>query len=139
MNCPYLNGTAVYKARSLYDFYEPHFCYNDVALCQTSNSNKNSTAFDATIDGSGLGLSDNSVTVYPNPATNHITLIFSDALSEEVIFTLQDITSKVQKEVFVAKGSNYKQIPLQQLDRGIYIYTCSTNKEIMAQGKLTIQ
>lgn len=40
--CPYIGGTAVYKARTLHALYEPDAQYNDRVLCLPQAQNKNS-------------------------------------------------------------------------------------------------
>jgi hypothetical protein len=43
-SCPLLNGNAVYKARTIWQYFEPWVCYNNMQLCNTLSSNsKNST------------------------------------------------------------------------------------------------
>jgi len=40
---PITNGSAVFKARSLWHTFEPWVQYNDLYICNSSSSNKNST------------------------------------------------------------------------------------------------
>jgi hypothetical protein len=42
-SCPITNGSAVFKARSLWHTFEPWVQYNDLYICNSSSSNKNST------------------------------------------------------------------------------------------------
>ena len=39
--CPFVRGTAVYKARSLYALYQPGFYIDDMALCNAAGIYKN--------------------------------------------------------------------------------------------------
>jgi hypothetical protein len=72
-----------------------------------------------------------TISVYPNPATDNITIILPENVSQG-IFTLYDTQSKVliRQEI-----SNRDIVSVSRLATGIYIYNVRTEKQSY-QGKL---
>jgi len=78
----------------------------------------------------------NNITVSPNPASDHITVIQS--IHSSATIAIYDITGREVSEQKLDKGSN--TIDVKGLTNGIYIYTViAENNNSVKTGKLIIQ
>ena len=79
-------------------------------------------------------------TIYPNPATNHATVIFSASKEENFSVRLVDVMGRiVMNETNVSViGENQLQMNLSSLSKGIYMLVLQ-NSDGMQQRKLVVQ
>ena len=68
------------------------------------------------------------LTVYPNPATDHLTVEFSLTQAEQVAARLLDLTGKVlqQNAIEGVAGANQMQLNLNGISRGLYLLEVNT-------------
>ena len=80
------------------------------------------------------------LTVYPNPATDHLTVEFSLANAEQVIAQIVDLTGKVlrQNTIEGVDGANQIQLNLNGLSKGLYLLEINT-PEGKSVRKVTVQ
>ncbi|QLH44670.1 MAG: hypothetical protein HWD58_03005 [Bacteroidota bacterium] len=73
LSCPFVNGSAVYKARSLYAHIRPGISYNDLEICNAVGVYKSSLG--NSTDGNNDEESSNII-VYPNPTHSELQIYF---------------------------------------------------------------
>lgn len=80
------------------------------------------------------------LTVYPNPATDHLTVEFSLANAEQVTARIVDLTGKVlrQNTIEGVDGSNQIQLELNGISKGLYLLEINT-PEGKSVRKVTVQ
>ena len=78
--------------------------------------------------------------VYPNPATDHLTVEFSLANAEQVTARIVDLTGKVlrQNTIEGVDGSNQIQLELNGISKGLYLLEINT-PEGKSVRKVTVQ
>lgn len=83
-------------------------------------------------------IKNNKINIFPNPATNRITIEYS--LANKGSFELYDVFGAKRKESSLDNGTNTASIELNELNSGLYFYCiCDKNKNIIKTGRLTIQ
>ncbi len=75
-------------------------------------------------------INDYSIKVYPNPATDQVTLNFSSDKSESATIQISDILGKnmYTKSISTTPGIYSKNIDVSNIPNGVYSITVSTNK-----------
>lgn len=71
-----------------------------------------------------------SFSIYPNPATDHINLVFNNTLSaREQVVTVSDVAGKemLVQTLSTSSGLNNHQIELSHLPKGLYFVTLSAD------------
>ena len=78
--------------------------------------------------------------VYPNPATDHLTVVFTLAKAEQVTAQVVDLTGKVlrQNAIEGVDGSNQIQLNLNGISKGLYLLEINT-PEGKSVRKVTVQ
>ena len=75
------------------------------------------------------------LSMYPNPATNRITLLLDYPSTDDVLIEIIDLSGKVvyAETTQLLSGVNQKTIMLNDLNSGVYIITLKNNKFTTAQ------
>ncbi|MBK8330073.1 MAG: T9SS type A sorting domain-containing protein [Bacteroidetes bacterium] len=152
--CPYIGGTAVYKARALYAMYNPTALFDDMKICnaigvyKTGKNNdigkKLKDIFDA--ENNYLrGLKPNvantiikecDLKLFPNPAINQLNIRYKSSMDSKL--QIVNILGIVVKEIYLPKESQQVSILLNEITTGIYSYRQICDKLILNSGKLVI-
>ena len=160
-----IEGTSVYKARVLWSNFEPDALFDDRVICMPQVLGKNSEGASTTnsnIDIDSLLMSQaesqmaqtqsvkndeshveiiskliNDISVYPNPATEYITVHYS--IAEDGQFVLYNTIGEKVLTSVILKTATRKQINLDNLTNGIYQYEIVLNNGVKSRGKLTIK
>lgn len=130
--CPVYGGTAVLEAQGIYNYIDPEFIFNNNVKCAQVFAARH---------GNINQLSNYSLSVYPNPATNFITLGYILPINEKVTVSIYDgMGRRVKKLALIGSESNIElQINIAGLPNGIYAYIATANIMITnATGKFTI-
>ena len=150
--CPYIGGSAVYKARTLWAMIEPTAMYDDIKLCNSigvyraSNSSANSSGLftnendylkNLQPDYSKKMDAKNEIKVYPNPANQIVNVNYT--IAENARFKIIDLLGRVEIETEILSRNNFVSLDVSKLHTGIYVYQISTENEIIKSGKLTIE
>ncbi len=80
--------------------------------------------------------------IYPNPASDNVTITFKSNDSKELVFTMIDVNGKVilQKELAsVVQGENTISINLSEIKSGYYICRIKGDGNMLAIQKLVIR
>ena len=69
------------------------------------------------------------MSVYPNPATDHVSVRFYDSKNEEVTLSMIDVSGRVieTQKINAMAGSNDVQIDLSKLAKGTYVMSLKTS------------
>ena len=76
--------------------------------------------------------------VYPNPASNLVTISYGDILSANVEWVLYTSVGQAVKQVTLEKGSNSTEVSLADLPKGLYFYSVTVAGEVLESGKLVV-
>jgi hypothetical protein len=83
------------------------------------------------IEETAAAATDQSVTVYPNPASDHASLIFNAASAASYKLILMDVTGRqvMTKQGEAAEGFNQIDFSLNNLPKGVYMVNFSSNDQ----------
>lgn len=147
--CPFVEGTAVLKARMLYAHFNPAMDYNNLVICNNAGVFKNGKGlFDdedsllQNLSGAGTKeikhiLHDNDIIVYPNPTTGILNISYQ--LNKDATFILYDIVGREIMKTTLSAKNNKATIELKNTPIGIYTYSIKDENNINKVGKLEVQ
>ena len=143
--CPYVAGNAVYKARMLNAYYFPTKQYNDKVICNAIGVFKNDKGLfddeEAYLDSimnvkiNGLVASE-LIKVYPNPATETVTIEFESIIKHNAQFELLDLSGRVVMKEILLKGTKSNKLKLPTIANGLYTYKIIFDNTNTYNGKL---
>jgi hypothetical protein len=152
--CPYIGGTAVYKARALYAMYSPASMFDDITTCNAIGVYKNGNS------GNSKGIFDDenaylkslkpketlltkngehTFKLYPNPATTTVTIAYELNKNEKGKVIIYDILGREQMKIDLHHDNNKVSINVSLLRQGIYTYKYLVNNAQKIAGKLLIE
>lgn len=79
-----------------------------------------------------------SLRVYPNPATNLLKLNYQVSSVKDSWFTIYNLLGNAVKTIRLEKTSASLNIPVSELEAGIYFYSVSVNGKAIETSKLII-
>ena len=136
-----INGSAVYKARTLNKYIAPGAMYDDLKICnqvgvyKTGNSNSNNGVDKNTIslitqeekslsnlkpNVENIRLKLNDIVLYPNPTPDIVNIRYHTNAESRI--ELYDITGRKIMVVQFVSGEYKTSIDLSKLSNGIYSY-----------------
>ncbi|MBK6331151.1 MAG: T9SS type A sorting domain-containing protein [Bacteroidetes bacterium] len=155
VQCPYIGGTAVFKARSLQAMFEPAMVYDDISLCNTigvykqgNNINTKGIFDDENAYLKSLQLKNNRLAskyigskfmLYPNPASTNITIAYDLSSNENGFVVVYDILGRKLMVIDLDESNNKVSVNISSLQHGIFTYKYLVNKIQREAGKLLIQ
>src|SRR5690606_33998998 len=95
-------------------------------------------ACDTTISVAEPIIARHSVAVFPNPATDQLTLKFGESLETEHEITLYSITGQRQAGYLLQKGELSFTLDISLIPAGMYFYKISRKGRSLENGKLII-
>jgi hypothetical protein len=132
MQCPYVGGGAVERARSMIAMVNDSIVYNDSYTCLQSGIYRMAKS-DSLIDDSN-----NKIIIQPNPASNEVNIVLKGMY--EGLCNIQ-IQNSVGEIIFIeqmnCKDSIYK-INTSKFPQGIYIVKVNVNNFDFVNSKLVI-
>lgn len=75
----------------------------------------------------------NAISIYPNPATDHITISLNNTESKLTYISLTDMTGKVVYSQNVKDNANKQTIDVRKFSKGNYMLTIQNQKESHSQ------
>lgn len=85
-------------------------------------------------DNSYLNLS-----VYPNPAQDHVVVDYTLENSEQGVFELKNVLGQTVQTFKLQEGSHRVPVDISSLSSGSYFYSCVVNGSRVSSGKLVVQ
>ncbi|MBK7041157.1 MAG: T9SS type A sorting domain-containing protein [Bacteroidetes bacterium] len=157
-SCPFVEGLAVYRARTLWNLWEPNAVFDDRLLCLqgisknqdnlitdidslienqvkmqvrqiTNQEDKNNKIHTRTVNTT------NDLRIYPNPASDNITIEYNEKAIGDVI--LQNSLGQTILQTQLGRGNRKVQIQLKDVSPGIYYYIIKFGSK-QVQEKLNI-
>ena len=161
-SCPFVEGLAVYKARTLWALWEPSAVFDDRGLCaQGQNKNQDNNNIDEFMinslkeltsvkrtkgqssenetrlgDGNQILTQSTEIKVYPNPANTQITIAYISEANGQ--FLLYNTLGEVVLKTTLSKENSKTQITITDVATGIYHYEISFVSKEKVLGKLNI-
>jgi hypothetical protein len=154
--CPYIGGSAVYKARSLNFYLQPGAMYDDMKACNAANvykqgntgsniktnvvsliSKENEILSRIKPDLENAVLKLNEIVLYPNPTEDFVYLRYNTNQSCRI--ELFDITGRKLKVVLFTAGYNKTSIALADILPGVYTYKFLVGDTLIKSGKIIKQ
>ena len=152
--CPYIGGTAVYKARSLNAMYYPAILYDDIKICnnvgvyKNGSNNENDTRktvyadeskFLKNLDIRYIENANYLFKLFPNPASTQLTIAYSLKNAEKGELILFDVLGRKQMQIDLQSNVNKVSVYIHSLPQGIYMYKFLVNSKQTEAGKLIIE
>lgn len=82
--------------------------------------------------------SEQSVSVFPNPAAENIFIVSEKAIASVSSFILKDISGKTIREYSLEKGNMSFTLPVNEIANGIYFYSIRSAEGILSNGKIAV-
>ncbi len=150
--CPYIGGTAVYKARALYAMYAPANMFDDIAICNAIGVYKTGNNGKGKFDDENKYLrslkpkentlgkyAEHAFLLYPNPASTTVTIAYELNKNEKGNVIICDILGREQMKIDLWPDNNKVSINVSLLRQGIYMYKYLVNNRQQVTGKLLIE
>ena len=127
--CPLAGGRAVYFARALYRLANPLESYSDRDVCTQLG------LFRKSHPGSTSALFS---FMYPSPSNKDVTLVYSMFKGNELQLNIFSTTMKLVKQVVLSNKENQKEINIESLNSGLYLYNIVQDKQVVSTGKFNV-
>ncbi len=161
--CPYIGGSAVFKARSMHAVFVPNIQYNDRVLCIPQTLNKNAAnSNNPNLDIDSLNeanmLSQSRITnfldhviksndqiektntisigIYPNPASNQITINYN--CSTDGVCRIFNSLGEEVMTISLTKTNSTVTTNIENIANGLYTYQISFLDCLNTNGKITV-
>jgi hypothetical protein len=150
--CPYIGGSAVYKARTLNYFLEPGAMYDDMKVCNAVgvykpsiiSTGSNSSTSLITLENETLSqikpmhskLMQGDVSIYPNPANEYIDIIYKSDI--DAVFKMYNAIGEIIFTQKLSKENTKQNIQFYNLANGIYHYEVEFANHLKSIGKISI-
>ena len=146
VQCPYLAGNGVYKARSLNTMFYPSKTYNDLNICNYNGVYKNGSGLfdeeeriiDSLKNVNNIAETGNKIKVYPNPAHDQITVSYKIGEQDNAELVLEDMWGRVLQRINLPSSAKVVNTRLNNLPSGVYVYKYNINNHTSETGKLVI-
>jgi hypothetical protein len=142
-SCPFITGSACYKARTLLGMYKPGVDYDDIAICNAVGVYKGGSSpfSDEELFLNGLKMdkkfiAKNEVLIYPNPFSEQFTIEYNLNKNENGVVKIIDIIGSSIATINLDASLNKTTINLKNLNSGIYTYSFYINGVKQSNGKL---
>ncbi len=148
--CPYIGGSAVFKARSLITIYYPSSLFDDLKLCsdvgvykQSSTNNSNAKSIISKENEYLQQIVRNELkakiisdefAIYPNPTDGQIAISYN--MRTDSWLNIIDIAGRVVKVIYLAKENNKVIVNINELSVGLYTYSLGNKNLVVRTGKL---
>lgn len=126
--CPLTGGNAVYRARALYALIDDEQDYDDPVLCLQHGL----------IYRSMQQVGDHAITVVPNPATDHASLVLDEAWDAPGVFVVYDAMGAEVMRAEVPAYTPHWEFSTAALAPAMYHYRVRGPSGKVSDGKLSI-
>ncbi len=150
--CPYIGGSAVFKARSLITNYYPSSMFDDLKLCsdvgiykQTTTNNSNTKSI-ITRENEYLQQVKQHMdtklayptifSINPNPTNSQIIISYRIKPNEEGQLIIYDILGRERMTIYLQSKNDKAVVGLNDFEQGIFIYKYFVNNIQIESGKL---
>ena len=160
-SCPFVEGTAVYRARTIYSLWEPNAIFDDRIICiqgQNKNQDFSNINIDSLIESqiaeanvkipkvNDVAVNNfikkynleniNSIEVYPNPASTVVIIAYQS--KSDGYFKLFNSYGEIVLSTILSKDITKAQLQIKDVANGLYHYEVEFQNMKKTIGKLTI-
>ena len=144
LQCPWLGGQAVYKARTLYDLYV-NMNYDDLDICNNAGVYKG-TGVNSLFNEQNNILSlmylptsaEKNICVYPNPHFGKFMIKYLLDEEDKGIFQVVDVYGKMVIEATLNPFLGMQTIDMNSSPAGVYFYRYIVNSILRGSGKMVL-
>lgn len=137
--CPYLDGQAVFKARTLYAMLVGPKTYNDLQICNTVGIYKGSQSWYEQENASLFQRGNDQVgtlLVFPNPGLDFVTFKLTEPNLLLQSVRIYNMAGQQVLEDTQLNQSGIKRMDIKNLIQGLYTYHCVDSNGLVYTGKL---
>jgi hypothetical protein len=113
--------------------YATYYYIDDIYL-----GSCDSLPFDTNVGLQEQNLIQRNHNLFPNPASNRVNLAFEVKPNEHFSFMLYDLQGRLVREQQLHAGKEH-QIPLELINKGLYLYQIRNEKGEFLSGKLVVE
>lgn len=151
-SCPYINGSAVFKARTLLSFWDIAAQYDDMKICNTAGVYKSSNQGESNLttiitkENEYLqqvvrGVEKNvinkgEIIIYPIPAEEYVDVKYR--LETDAVFNLYNSIGDKILTTKLNHQQNNQRIEFNLLSNGLYHYEILVGDQTKYDGKITL-
>lgn len=139
--CPFVGGTAVYKARMMYGIFYPSGNWDDFDNCWIGANKGSSNGFGAEntfLSQVGTEGRSNGLQLYPNPTDGKITISYHLEANEQGTVEITDLFGRSVKQVPLYHDAQSVTTDLGNQPAGVYYYRYQVNDQVRESGKLVL-
>jgi PKD repeat protein len=112
-------------------------------VCLTASNDYGSDSICKLLEFSTTGVrellpDEEKVMLFPNPASEEVTISFVESPTEDVVFSLYNALGQKVSSFPISKGQGNATLSLIQETPGIYFYIVESEKQMFGSGKLII-
>jgi Secretion system C-terminal sorting domain len=142
LECPYIAGDAVFKARHILAPLETNVRYDDLNICNNQGVYKggvntfnieNQILLGSSEDGQQSNTINNAK-IYPNPSDGILKIDYS--IADDGILQLYDISGRLIRTIALPKDTRHIVTEIDDLIVGIYTYKITVSGILLSNGKL---
>ncbi|MEZ5045559.1 MAG: T9SS type A sorting domain-containing protein [Chitinophagaceae bacterium] len=124
--CPYIGGSAVYKARVLWGIEHPATHYDEIVICNSQGVYKGSNKLQEQINQLIAAqhrsqLEDKGLLLYPNPSQDKITIESLALMDASATVYIIDMLGNIVKKVALPAGIQKQVLDIKDLAQGVYM------------------
>jgi hypothetical protein len=131
--CPMIGGEGVYKARSLYSYFNPLSDYDDNSICSSYGLNKTENGFVT------YNASNEHFKLYPNPANDYLIVEYDLNKKDQAEILMYDMVGKLILKYELSNSAKNMKLNISNVSRGNYIVKYMKNNLQIEQYKIQIQ
>jgi CRISPR/Cas system-associated protein Cas7 (RAMP superfamily) len=133
-SCPFIKGSAVYKARAIYQNLHPEAIIDTRTICLSGLSSKTTETEPEIILNDQVVSS--SYRIYPNPVQEQLNIEWTVPQDAEAKVSVVDLSGKVLEQFSFQKGYQIKSIKLSNLASGVYMLLFHLNNHKIGHEKI---
>lgn len=145
LQCPFLGGAAVYKARGLYALFIPPMMYDDIDICNAAGVYKGGPGLHDEENATLMNMqpfvdqAEDIVSVSPNPTTGNIIVTYQVPRGTTSIYIqIFDLYGRELTNKSLDPYGTSGNVELNNYANGIYYYRFSVNGVQKASGKIML-
>ena len=142
LQCPYIGGSAVSKARMLYAYFVPAGIYDDLELCDKATGTHDGRSLlgeeNAALSGLTLPAADNMLTVAPNPGNGEFRIRYALKAGDKGQVDVYDAYGRIVRSITLKQESSIQPLDMTDAPVGIYHYRYVLNGVTHSTGKIVL-
>jgi len=122
--CPLVGGSAIYRARALYNLLNDTIVYNDKLVCGNAGYFRESQEL-LMPELSKIESKNINFTIYPNPSKSKITIL-TEGFDKDAQIVVYNLMGQLIESFKITKGSTSNEIDISSWSEGYYSIRCTS-------------